>query len=115
MKGWIASVAVGVFAAVGLAADGPLAWPQFRGPSGAGIGRARNVVPSTKSIAALVDRFARAIQVLINFLLAQDYDLDEPCAGCARSAPMVRRIFQYARCGIWRQWRRAAKFLSTQT
>jgi outer membrane protein assembly factor BamB len=35
MKGWIASVAVGVFAAVGLGADLP--WPQFRGPGGSGV------------------------------------------------------------------------------
>jgi outer membrane protein assembly factor BamB len=37
MRGWIASVAVGAFAAAGLGADGPLAWPQFRGPNGSGV------------------------------------------------------------------------------
>ncbi len=37
MKAWTASVALGVFAAVGLGADGPLAWPQFRGPGGSGL------------------------------------------------------------------------------
>ena len=33
----IALVSVGAFAAVGLAADKPLAWPQFRGPNGSGV------------------------------------------------------------------------------
>src|SRR5688572_10750865 len=37
MKAWIASEAVGVFAATGLGADKPLAWPQFRGPNGSGV------------------------------------------------------------------------------
>src|SRR5438477_11635730 len=37
MKGLIALAAVGIFAAVGLGADGPLAWPQFRGPGGSGV------------------------------------------------------------------------------
>src|SRR5262245_36301203 len=37
MKGWLALVAVGAFAAVGLAADKPLAWPRFRGPEGSGV------------------------------------------------------------------------------
>src|SRR5262245_7808179 len=37
MKGWITLAAVGVFAAVGLAADKPLVWPQFRGPNGSGV------------------------------------------------------------------------------
>src|SRR5256885_221463 len=37
MKGSLALVAVGVFAAVGLSADRPLAWPQFRGPGGSGV------------------------------------------------------------------------------
>ncbi len=37
MKEFIAFVAVGVFAAVGLGADKPLAWPQFRGPNGSGV------------------------------------------------------------------------------
>src|SRR5207244_5060604 len=37
MKGLIALVTVGMFAAVGLSADRPLAWPQFRGPGGSGI------------------------------------------------------------------------------
>jgi outer membrane protein assembly factor BamB len=37
MKGLIAFVAVGLFAAVGLTADAPLAWPQFRGPGGSGV------------------------------------------------------------------------------
>src|SRR4051794_774711 len=39
MKGLFALVAVGVFATVGLSADGPLAWPQFRGPGGSGVAR----------------------------------------------------------------------------
>src|SRR5437773_7396622 len=37
MKGLIALVTVGVFAAVGLSADKPLAWPRFRGPGGSGV------------------------------------------------------------------------------
>jgi outer membrane protein assembly factor BamB len=37
MKGLIALVAAGVFATVGLSADPPLAWPQFRGPGGSGV------------------------------------------------------------------------------
>ena len=37
MKGLIASVALGVFAAVGLGGDRPLAWPGFRGPGGSGV------------------------------------------------------------------------------
>ncbi|MCI0461237.1 MAG: PQQ-binding-like beta-propeller repeat protein [Gemmataceae bacterium] len=37
MKGLIAFVAVGMFAAVGLGADQPLAWPRFRGPNGLGV------------------------------------------------------------------------------
>jgi outer membrane protein assembly factor BamB len=37
MKGTIASVALGLFAAASLAADKPLAWPQFRGPNGSGV------------------------------------------------------------------------------
>ncbi len=37
MKEWIALVAVAAFAAVGLSADQPLAWPQFRGPNGSGV------------------------------------------------------------------------------
>ena len=37
MKGMLAPVALGVFAAAGLAADKPLAWPQFRGPNGSGV------------------------------------------------------------------------------
>ncbi len=37
MKGLIALVAVGVFAAAGLSADPRLAWPQFRGPGGSGV------------------------------------------------------------------------------
>ena len=34
MKGSIALMVVGLFAAVGLSADKPLVWPQFRGPGG---------------------------------------------------------------------------------
>ena len=37
MKGMIAPVALAVFTAAGLAADRPLAWPQFRGPNGSGV------------------------------------------------------------------------------
>jgi outer membrane protein assembly factor BamB len=37
MKTWTAFVAVAVFATVGLGADKPLAWPQFRGPNGSGV------------------------------------------------------------------------------
>src|SRR5215470_13423804 len=37
MKGLIALVSVGLFAAVGLRAEQPLAWPQFRGPGGSGV------------------------------------------------------------------------------
>lgn len=37
MRGLIALAAVGVLAAVGLSADKPLAWPQFRGPGGSGV------------------------------------------------------------------------------
>src|SRR5262249_12412394 len=37
MKGLIATVALAVFAVVGLGADKPLAWPQFRGPGGSGV------------------------------------------------------------------------------
>src|SRR5262245_12380492 len=37
MKGMLAVVAVAVYAAVGLGADQPLAWPQFRGPNGSGV------------------------------------------------------------------------------
>src|SRR5262245_14500805 len=37
MKSFIAMIALGVFAAVGLSADKPLAWPQFRGPGGSGV------------------------------------------------------------------------------
>src|SRR6266571_5532593 len=44
MKGWMAIVAVGVFAAVGLGEDGSqtkvssaAGWPQFRGPGGSGV------------------------------------------------------------------------------
>src|SRR5947199_1445143 len=37
MKGSIALAAVGLFAAVGLSAEGPLAWPQFRGPNGSAV------------------------------------------------------------------------------
>ncbi len=37
MKGWIAFVAVTVFAAAGRGGDQPLAWPQFRGPNGSGV------------------------------------------------------------------------------
>jgi outer membrane protein assembly factor BamB len=37
MKVATACAAVGVFAAIGLAGDKPLAWPQFRGPGGSGV------------------------------------------------------------------------------
>src|SRR5262245_51156080 len=33
----LAVAAVGMFAAVGLGADQPLTWPQFRGPNGSGV------------------------------------------------------------------------------
>src|SRR5262245_25501268 len=38
MKGLIASVlSLCLFASVGMSADKPLAWPQFRGPGGSGV------------------------------------------------------------------------------
>ena len=37
MKAFITCMAMGLCAAVGVGADRPLAWPQFRGPSGTGI------------------------------------------------------------------------------
>jgi outer membrane protein assembly factor BamB len=37
MKELIALVTAGMFAAVGLNADKPLSWPQFRGPGGSGV------------------------------------------------------------------------------
>jgi outer membrane protein assembly factor BamB len=37
MKGLIACVALGVFTALGVGADKPMAWPQFRGPAGSGV------------------------------------------------------------------------------
>src|SRR5438876_3117842 len=37
MKGLIALVTVGMFAAVGLSGDKELAWPRFRGPGGTGV------------------------------------------------------------------------------
>jgi outer membrane protein assembly factor BamB len=37
MRGLIAFVTVGILAAMGFAADRPLAWPQFRGPGGSGV------------------------------------------------------------------------------
>jgi len=37
MKLLIALISVGVFTAVGLGADKPLAWPRFRGPNGSGV------------------------------------------------------------------------------
>jgi outer membrane protein assembly factor BamB len=37
MKRLISLAALGVFAAAGLGADKPLAWPQFRGPGGSGV------------------------------------------------------------------------------
>ncbi len=37
MKGLIAAIAITVFATIGLGADKPLAWPQFRGPGGSGV------------------------------------------------------------------------------
>ncbi|HJZ56239.1 MAG TPA: PQQ-binding-like beta-propeller repeat protein, partial [Gemmataceae bacterium] len=37
MKEFIVCVAAAIFAAVGLGADEPLAWPQFRGPGGSGV------------------------------------------------------------------------------
>jgi outer membrane protein assembly factor BamB len=37
MRAWITSIAVGLFASVGLGADQPLAWPQFRGPGGSAV------------------------------------------------------------------------------
>ncbi|WP_020475095.1 outer membrane protein assembly factor BamB family protein [Zavarzinella formosa] len=41
MKKLIASLALGVFSAVGLGAEPPLAWPQFRGPGGMGVADAQ--------------------------------------------------------------------------
>src|SRR5271166_3074339 len=37
MKGLIATIAITVFATIGLGADKRLAWPQFRGPGGSGV------------------------------------------------------------------------------
>jgi outer membrane protein assembly factor BamB len=37
MKVMTACAALGVFAAIGLGGDKPLAWPQFRGPGGSGV------------------------------------------------------------------------------
>jgi outer membrane protein assembly factor BamB len=37
MKGLLACVALGVFAAVGLTGERPLVWPQFRGPGGSAV------------------------------------------------------------------------------
>src|SRR5881394_3638525 len=37
MKGLIALVTVGLFAAIGLSADKPLTWSRFRGPGGSGV------------------------------------------------------------------------------
>src|SRR2546423_15497969 len=37
MRGLIALVTLGIFAALGMSADRPLAWPQFRGPGGSGV------------------------------------------------------------------------------
>jgi outer membrane protein assembly factor BamB len=37
MKESFALLAMGLFTAVGLSADRPLAWPQFRGPNGSGV------------------------------------------------------------------------------
>jgi outer membrane protein assembly factor BamB len=37
MKAWFTSLAAVVLASAGLAADKPLAWPQFRGPNASGI------------------------------------------------------------------------------
>src|SRR5437762_7446153 len=37
MKLFISLISVGAFISGGLAADKPLAWPQFRGPDGSGV------------------------------------------------------------------------------
>src|SRR6266705_2873731 len=37
MKLFISLISVGAFISGGLAADKPLAWPQFRGPNGSGV------------------------------------------------------------------------------
>src|SRR5262245_26400076 len=37
MKGMLTLAAVAAFAVTSLAADPPLAWPQFRGPNGSGV------------------------------------------------------------------------------
>src|SRR5687767_14542673 len=37
MKRMLASLTLAVVTTVGLAADKPLAWPQFRGPNGSGV------------------------------------------------------------------------------
>src|SRR4029434_10563060 len=37
MKRFIAWISMGVLISNGLAADKPLAWPQFRGPNGSGV------------------------------------------------------------------------------
>src|SRR5437764_11296067 len=37
MKALYVLVALGLFAALGLAGDQPLAWPRFRGPDGSGV------------------------------------------------------------------------------
>jgi hypothetical protein len=41
MRTGIAFVAAAVFAAAGLGADKPFAWPQFRGPGGSGVADAQ--------------------------------------------------------------------------
>src|SRR5687767_5685319 len=37
MRAFIAFATLGLFAAIGLGADKPLVWPQFRGPNGSGV------------------------------------------------------------------------------
>ena len=37
MKGMLAALSAAVLAAAAFGADKPLAWPQFRGPSGSGV------------------------------------------------------------------------------
>ncbi len=37
MKKWIACLVMGVFTVAALGGDGPVVWPQFRGPGGSGV------------------------------------------------------------------------------
>ena len=49
MKGMFTSLTLVAVAAVGLAADKPLAWPQFRGPDGSGVAPTTRSRPSSSA------------------------------------------------------------------